>query len=133
MGIAISSTIRKLGNQETIISTIGPGTTLAHPQPIQEAAIPTTSLPPGNHCSAVMWRSGGNCRKGWLPVHALYLLLCTYKTDASGLDFLPRVHLLSRTNITSGALASGVSGKFHFHHFRLCIQGSTIKEGWKGC
>ena len=44
MGIVSSSTIRKLGNQETVISTIGPGTTLPHPQSIQEGATPTTSL-----------------------------------------------------------------------------------------
>lgn len=132
MGIGISSTIRKLGNQETIISAIGPATTLAHPRSIQEAAIPTASLPPGNDCSAVIWGSGGNCRRGWLPVQALYLPICTCKMYASGLDSLLRVHLLSRTSVTSGALASR-SEKFHFDLSRLCMQESTIKEGWKRC
>lgn len=133
MGIALSSTIRNLGNQETIISTIGPRATLAHPQSIQEVATPTTSLPPGNHCSAVIRRSGENSRKGWLPVHTLYMLICTYNMDASGLDFLLRVYLLSRTNIASGPLVSRASGNFHFHLSRLCTQRSTITEAWKGC
>lgn len=127
MGTGISSTIRKLGNQETIISTVGPATTLAHPQSIQAAAIPTTSLPPENGCSAVIWGSGANCRRGWLPVQALYPPICTCKMYASGLDSLLRVHLLSRTSITSGALASR-SGKFHFHLSRLCMQESIIKK-----
>ena len=54
MGTTISSMIRKLENQEIIMQTTGSPTILPHLQSNQEAIASTTSLPPENHCLAVI-------------------------------------------------------------------------------
>lgn len=64
MGTTISSMIRKLENQEIIMQTTGSPTILPQLQSNQEAIASTTSLPPENHCLAVIQKLGGNYRKG---------------------------------------------------------------------